>query len=140
MNIEKLTELLRTKGLRVTPVKRALLEVLSSHTEPITVNDLVSELKKKGESPNLTTIYRQLDGLVDAEIVDRVMLDPKEQYFELSRDHHHHFVCQDCNDVVDVHSEEVETAFHRFESQLKDKGLIINKHELTFFGSCASCS
>lgn len=139
MNIESILEELKAKGCRKTPLRLALLEILIHGKEPMSVQHLLLELEKRELKPNQTTLYRQLETLVQHGVVDTVILDPKVQLFEISHDHHHHFVCEGCSNVQDVHSEEVESAFHKFEQELQKKGLAINKHELTFFGECQSC-
>jgi len=139
MEIESIITELKAAGGRTTPLRVALLEVLIAKREPISVQTLLTELEKKNFNPNQTTLYRQLDTLVKHGVVDSVVLDPKMQLFEIAHEHHHHFVCQGCNEVQDVHSDEIETAFHRFEQELSKKGLSIRKHELTFFGDCQSC-
>lgn len=139
MNLEKIIMELKEKGFRETPLRTALLEVLIKEHGPLSVQDIATKLKGKGLTPNATTLYRQLDTLVSNDIVELVVLDPKVQLFEIKHDHHHHFVCEGCSEVQDVHSEEIERAFSRFESELERKGLSIKKHELTFMGECQSC-
>lgn len=139
MEIQAIITQLKEAGGRTTPIRVALIEILLEMKEPVSVQTLLSELQKKDFVPNQTTLYRQLDTLVKHGVVDVVVLDPKVQFFEIAHEHHHHFVCRGCNDVQDVHSDEIETAFHRFEQELSKKGLSIQKHELTFFGACQSC-
>ncbi len=100
----------------------------------------MNEVQTHGLRPNKTTLYRQLETLVKHDVVDVVILGPKVQLFELKKGHHHHFVCSTCKDVLDLESESVESAFQQFEQQLRQEGFTVQKHELTFFGACASCS
>lgn len=139
MNIEEILEQLKQKGCRTTKLRKALLEVLLEKREPLSAKDLLKELKCKGFKPNLTTLYRQLETLASHEVIEPLILDSRTQLFELKKEHHHHFVCEGCEEVQDLHSEVIESAFHRFEKQLKKSGLFIQKHELTFFGECQSC-
>lgn len=139
MNIESVTQLLKEKGCRTTPLRLALLEMLFELQEPVSVQKLLTELAQQGFKPNQTTLYRQLETLVKHGVVDAVVLNPKLQLFEIAHHHHHHFVCEGCNEVQDVHSEEIESAFQLFEKELEKRGLSIQKHELTFFGECKSC-
>jgi Fur family peroxide stress response transcriptional regulator len=139
MNVETICKKLREKNCRVTSLRKMLLEHLLQVKEPISVKVLLKELNKRGVHPNQSTLYRQLETLVNHEIIDAVVINAKVQLFELRKDHHHHFVCGGCDDVQDIHSEEIETAFHTFQQTLSLKGLKIKKHELTFFGECQAC-
>lgn len=132
-------EALKEKGCRSTPLRRALLEILLEKKAPVSVGELLSVLLERGYFPNKTTVYRQLETLVASGVVDLLLLDPKEQLFELKQEHHHHFVCESCDHVTDLHSEAIESAFRVFENELEAKGFSIQKHELSFFGACRSC-
>lgn len=140
MNLNSILLELKERGCRTTPLRIALIKILLKEKEPLSVQRLVSELTTQNLSPNQVTLYRQLETLIEHKIVDRVNLDSKVQLFEISQDHHHHFVCEECNDVQDVNSETLESAIHQFETHLKENGLIVGKHELTFFGECQSCN
>ena len=139
MQINEIIKVLRKKRVRITPLRKALLSLFLEKGEPLSVSELTQRLEEKGFKPNQSTLYRQLDTLMKCELLDLVRLDPKRQYFELKLDHHHHFVCETCNDIQDVHSEVVESAFYQFEAELRKNGLSVQKHELTFFGACQSC-
>lgn len=139
MKLEEIIGQLKAKGCRSTKLRHSILEIMLNKDEPISIPELIAALNKKGFKPNQSTVYRQLETLQKNDIAESVLLDPKVQLFELKKHHHHHFVCQGCKDVKDVHSEEVESAFHKFERELQSKGLSINKHELTFFGQCQAC-
>lgn len=125
-------------NLRETPVRRTLLDVLGEQKKPIDAVDLLHALSKKGLHPNKTTIYRQLEALITKGEVERIVVDPTVQMFELKRGHHHHFVCESCEEVLDLESEE-ETTLKKLEKTLKKRGFAPKKHELTFFGLCSSC-
>lgn len=139
MNLETILQTLKEKGCRKTPLRTALLEVLLENHKPISVPELIIALRTKGQEPSQSTVYRQLDTLIEHKVVDPVTINPKLQLFEIAHEHHHHFVCDNCEEVQDLYSDEVESAFHQFEQQLKARGLNIQKHELTFFGECQSC-
>lgn len=139
MKLESIVEELRQKGCRISDLRRTLLKILLEKQEPVSAQALMQELKQNGFTPNPTSLYRQLDTLVKHDVARLVVLNPKVQLFELAKDHHHHFVCETCEDVQDVHSETIESAFENFERELKRSGLSVQKHELTFFGACQTC-
>ena len=51
---------LQAKGQRLTDICRALIEIFSAATEPLSVQTLLAKLAKKKLAANKTTIYRQL--------------------------------------------------------------------------------
>ncbi len=90
---------LRTKGLRATPPRLAVLRVLSEATSPLSNSEVSGRLGDNHWDP--ATIYRNLIKLREAglasvvsraEGVNRYVLDPA--YGDGHR--HPHFVCEDC--------------------------------------------
>lgn len=94
--------LLKEKKLKVTSARMAVLNVLSQAERPLThaeVQEILSE-----ESIDQSTIFRNLNDLTDAGLVNRTELGDHMWRFELIRgdhpDDHPHFVCLDCGTVT----------------------------------------
>ena len=53
---------------------------------------------------DFSTVYRNIQQLVQAGVVKKVVLDSKVAVYELASHHHDHFVCEKCErvEVVDV--------------------------------------
>ena len=94
-------ELLRSAGLRATPGRLSLLEVLDKEPKPVTVQQL--EKRMKG-ALNHVTLYRALEALTSAGIVARVDLGHDHAHYELvaGKPHHHHAICRDCGLIEDI--------------------------------------
>lgn len=132
---------LREMGLRITPLKEALLVILAQKEEPLSVAELQIALKKRRLTPNKTSLYRELQTLTEANVVEEMQLLPGVRSFELSRsgEHHHHFVCEKCEDIIDFENKEIEALLKKTESALKRKGLSVNTHALNLYGLCSTC-
>ncbi len=132
---------LRQNGLRITPVLRSLLELLAQSPHPLSVPELMERLEGSGKlKPNKSTLYRQLEKLVELEVLENVSTDSQIQRFEMKKEHHHHFVCQSCEQVTDIETGPLEKAMQRFQEELRKTGHVPSAHELTFFGLCGACS
>lgn len=83
---------LHQAGSRATPGRLALLKVLESAEQPMTVK----EIRKSVQRLNPVTLYRALESLVQAGLV-RQGVEDRVAHFEYARKpHHHHMVCIDC--------------------------------------------
>lgn len=133
MTTDQLLTALRTKGLRLTPIRRRVIESFTSTTSPLSAKDLLRKV-----SANKTTIYRELATLLRFKVIVQIQLGDNLQYYELSSlDHHHHLVCLNCRSISDItlkedlsHEESLiqsQTQFH------------ILHHNLEFFGLCQKC-
>jgi len=130
---------LREGGERITPVRSALLEILSKGHEPKTPQELLSSLGKKGFQANKTTVYRQLEALARYDIVREVRFADRTKRYELVSEsgHHHHLVCLQCRRIEDV-SFPTDLEQHEKAIWKKNKFKVL-QHSLEFFGLCKSC-
>jgi Fur family ferric uptake transcriptional regulator len=127
-------KLLKEKKLSNTPVRRALLSVLSKSQKPLSIQELLENLKPV---PDPTTLYRNMVHLENAGIITRVKMSGQAEHFELIRaGHHHHVVCRECESVscVDVC---IPSILSKEVSRLGFRNI---EHQLQFSGVCQNCS
>ncbi|MBW3589949.1 MAG: transcriptional repressor [Actinobacteria bacterium] len=123
---------------RRTAQRAAILEVLEGGRAFLSAQDLHDRLRSKKRSVGLTTVYRNLQSLVEQGVVDVVRTPAGESKYRLcSKDfHHHHLVCRHCGVSVEVESPEVE----KWASVIaRDHGFSDVTHELELFGNCTQC-
>src|SRR5438067_4454957 len=94
--------MIRASGLRATPSRSAVLEVLISSEQPISHADVAKQLASRGWDP--ATLYRNLVDFVEAGLARRTDVGDHVWRFELVRDGHDqavhpHFVCTTCGTV-----------------------------------------
>lgn len=130
--------LLHTAGLRATPGRLKLIEILEKNAEPSTVK----ELQKKLETLlNEVTLYRALEALEEAGIVSRVDLKHDHAHYELiaAKKHHHHLVCTVCGKIEDFVSQACETLLEQTTKKVKTFKTITS-HSMEVFGLCKYCA
>ena len=139
MNTESIFETIKQKGLRLTKTRRAVLEMLVTTHTPLSVPRILADLGTCGILVNKTTVYRELEQLEKIGIVKSLSLQDRKQYFELAtRDHHHHFICVECEKVEDILFDESDLSGQ--ETRLAEqKGFSVLRHSLEFFGLCNIC-
>jgi len=125
--------------MRKTPVVKAVLELMRAAKKPLTVPEIQSLLRDLGFEPNKTTLYRMLEKFQAEGLVDAVLLDPKMVYYEIKTHHHHHFRCDNCEEIQCISDPDLETKIHALEDKLTTKGLTINNHNFSFSGKCPTC-
>ncbi|RMI33037.1 Fur family transcriptional regulator [Nocardia stercoris] len=132
---ERTTE--KTVGVRSTRQRSAITALLGDIDEFRSAQDLHDELRRRGEGIGLTTVYRTLQSLADAGLVDVLRTDTGESvYRQCSTGHHHHLVCRHCGRTVEVEGPTVEAWA---ESVAAENGFTDISHTLEVFGTCASC-
>lgn len=125
-------------GVRATRQRGAIIALLDTVDEFRSAQELHDELRRRGEHIGLTTVYRTLQTLAAADLVDLVRTDTGESVYRrcAGPHHHHHLVCRRCGAAVEVSGREVEAwaadvaAAHGFSDV---------SHTIELFGTCSDC-
>ena len=133
---------LRRANQRLTPNREALLEVLAqSGNGPLTIPEI------RAVRPDLavSSVYRNLVVLEQAEVVHRVVARGDFAYYELVEElteHHHHVVCSSCGSVEDVPATAtIEQSVRDVARQIARRtGFKTERHRLDLFGTCERCA
>jgi Fur family ferric uptake transcriptional regulator len=101
-NLDELRSVVRAKGLRATPSRLAVLELLRDSDTPLSHGDVADQLAS--QAWDRATIYRNLTDLAEAGLVRRTDVGDHVWRFEaVSDDHeasaHPHFVCTECGTI-----------------------------------------
>ncbi len=126
--------------MRSTPIRTALLAILGRNKKPLTPQEILFFLDKKGFKVNKTTVYRQLETLMTSQILNEVNLADRVKRYELAdkHGHHHHLVCVKCGGIEDV---VLSNDLKRQEKMIWQKNKFkVSQHSLEFFGTCHKCS
>jgi len=125
-------------GVRATRQRAAVVALLESVDGFRSAQELYDELRRRGENIGLTTVYRNLQALAAAGLVDMVRNDTGESVYRrcAAEQHHHHLVCRNCARAVEVGGSEVEAWAAGVAA---DHGFSEVSHTIELFGTCAGC-
>jgi Fur family ferric uptake transcriptional regulator len=100
--------------------------------------EIHERLRAAGEGIGLTTVYRTLQGLVEAGEVDVLRTDSGESVYRrcASDEHHHHLVCRRCGTAVEIEGPAVETWAQKV---AEAHGFSDLSHTVEIFGLCREC-
>lgn len=128
----------RPIGMRSTRQRSAISALLDESKGFRSAQDLHAELRERGDTIGLTTVYRTLQSMADAGAVDVLRTDSGELIFRKCSDsHHHHLVCRLCGFTVEVEEPGVEVWAHRAG---RAHGFSDVSHTVELFGLCARCT
>ncbi len=125
-------------GGRPTRQRRAVAACLDTFEDFRSAQEIHDLLRSTGENVGLSTVYRTLQSLADAEQVDVLRSEDGEtRYRRCSASHHHHLVCRGCGHTVEVEGPAVERWAAGVAAQ---HGFTDVSHTLEIFGLCPSCT
>jgi Fe2+ or Zn2+ uptake regulation protein len=131
---------LRRVDQRYTSGRRAIVELLASFGQPMSISDIA---RADPEVPR-SSAYRHLSDLQEAGVVRRISAGDEFARFELTEDlthHHHHLLCTSCGQVIDVTPS---PAFERTVAVMvkeltAQRGFRAISHALDVTGHCKDC-
>jgi Fur family ferric uptake transcriptional regulator len=128
---------LRVRGLRWTPQRGILLDVLSDVDGHVTGAELVERTRRIDPAATPSTVYRTLDVLEEIGVVRHSHGREGRQEFHVNPgDDHGHLVCSSCGGSWELGAEEV-TAL--VEGLRGGRGFEVAVDHLTIEGRCAGC-
>jgi Fur family transcriptional regulator, ferric uptake regulator len=124
-------------GVRATRQRAAIAGLLDTLDEFRSAQELHDELRQRGENIGLTTVYRTLQSMASAGMLDTLRNDTGESVYRRCSDHHHHhLVCRVCGSTVEVGDHEVET----WAAEVAAKyGFADVSHTIEISGTCSNC-
>ena len=123
---------------RQTRQRAAIADLLSRTNHFRAASQIHDDLRQNGEDIGLTTVYRTLQMMADANQVDLIRTDDGETaYRRCSMGHHHHLVCRDCGRTIEVEGPAIERWTDRIAAE---HGFSDVQHQLEIFGCCNNCA
>lgn len=103
----------------------------------VSAQEVYQLLSRRNERIGLTTVYRALQYLLDAKIVDVLRRDDGEAIYRYCGEpHHHHLVCQSCGRTVEISDNSLE----KWATKVADEhGFREITHSAELFGICSAC-
>ena len=137
--LEEAKALCQSRGVRLTPIREKVLELLWQRHEPIGAYDILAQLAKQEDRPaQPPTVYRALDFLLEQGLVHR--LASINAYIGCPHPGESHkgcfLICEQCRTTIEVDQPDINNAIqscadrHRFS---------IKESAVELIGLCPNC-
>src|SRR3990170_8100430 len=135
---ERLARELKRRGQRITPQRAVILETIAHMQRHVSAQEVFEQARLRLPGLHLATVYRALDGLQQAGLVDPFHAGPGQTRFAMTQeDHPHgHLVCQRCGRTE---SFDPCMAQELAEQVAERHGYQVNLSHLTLRGLCSEC-
>lgn len=125
-----------------TKQSKLVYEFLKSHSEKhFSAEDVYFELINSGEKIGRTTVYRQLDKLLESGIVNKYSTDDNShcyQFADCSNEHkHYHLKCSVCGKLFHTECDFLDKLSSHI---LKDHQFTVDPSKIVIYGICQHCA
>jgi Fur family ferric uptake transcriptional regulator len=132
-------DFIRSRGMRVTPERLALLEEIYRQHGHIDAEEIFAGLRASGQKVSRATVYRNLELLVECGLVQRQRLGRNRFLYEHvhAGQNHDHLACRDCGRVVEFVSPSIQAMLNEI---CRAHGFSREARQVQIFGLCEACA
>jgi Fur family ferric uptake transcriptional regulator len=132
-----LVEELQARGMRVTPQRAIIFDIIETMEGHITAEEIFQEVQNVNSYISLATVYRTLELLQELNLITPTNLGGAQTYFAM-KDHgsHHHLVCQVCGAIEEFTDELFEPLRLKIAQRYNFE---VRTEHMSIFGVCAAC-
>lgn len=136
-NVSTLTSALRQAGMRLTPQRASICEMLVESEEHPTAAMIYETLKPRFSSLSLATVYNTLDALVSLGVVNVLgHAGDDTVHYDADTEPHVNLACLSCSKIVDIPSEHVT---HLDAEISAASGYKLLGARVLYYGLCPAC-
>lgn len=110
--------------------------VLWSNDHP-TAEMVYNVVRKEIPNISLGTVYRNLNQLVEHNMLKKVFMPGESDRFDKTLEHHNHVYCEQCHQVFDIPVSNLAKINQAIEHEI---GFRILSHDIIFKGVCKDCA
>jgi len=117
--------------------REQILSLLRGTDKHPTAGWIHRELKKELSNLSIGTVYRNINILLDQNLVQKIEAGSDNDRFDANTEQHYHFICRECGSVDDLPLK-VLTGLNKKATRVTNYQ--VEKHRLDFYGICPLCS
>lgn len=119
---------------RNTRQKEAIRAAFTGADRPLSPEETLSYAQQQVDGISIATVYRNIVTLVDDKWLAPVEIPGESTRYEVAgKEHHHHFHCNECGKVFEMHGCDVPV------KPKLPRGFRVTGHEFFVYGVCAEC-
>ncbi|MFA9378232.1 MAG: transcriptional repressor [Lachnotalea sp.] len=122
--------------LKYSRQREAIKEFLIGRTDHPTADTVYTNIRQEFPNISLGTVYRNLALLSEIGEVLKISTGEDSDRFDGNTMPHYHFICTECNSVIDM---DIKNLDHINDLASKDFKGKIDGHITYFYGKCVNC-
>jgi len=131
--LEEFVRVCKKKGLKITPQRLAVYEILLRREDHPTVEEIYEEVKEIYPFVSLATVYRTVETLEEMGFIKKVAYWGNSVRYDANIQEHDHLVCMLCGSITDL---KIDAGC---EVPQEVNGFKVLSHSLYMYGVCPLC-
>lgn len=135
----KLASFMDARGMRSTSQRRAIIETFFSGPEHLTIEALLTQVRRRDKGIGYATVYRTLKLLTESGVAREHQFGDGLSRYELADEatrHHDHLICKKCGSITEFEEPRIEVLQ---EGIAKRFGFRVESHNHEIYGTCREC-
>ena len=137
--LDRAERICREGSLRLTPIRRKVLELILQSHKPIKAYDILALLSSEDHIEKPPTVYRSLDFLLQNHLIHKI--ESFNAYIACELDHNiqdsKFFVCDQCEEVKELSEPKLDKSLIDASKKL---GFTPHQTTIEVHGTCAKCT
>lgn len=121
---------------RYSKQRELIYQNLKNRCDHPTAEAIYSDLKQEHAGLSLGTVYRNLNFLADAKLIQKLDVGHQMVHFDADMHPHYHFICDNCHHVFDIEADISDIVSNEIQPTTKHQIQSVN---ITFTGVCMHC-
>ena len=134
--MKEIAQILREKGLKVTPQRIAVYNMLMNTYEHPNAEMIYKTLEPTNPTMSLATVYKTLDFFKQLGLVQELNVGEPSSRYDAVVQCHPHTVCKVCGKVEDLHMEQLTEVAKKL---VPDLDFDVEMELLILYGTCGAC-
>ncbi len=130
----EIQEILKEHGLKVTPQRKVILQVLRTMKNHPTAEMIIREVTLKEPDISTATVYKTLDIFVRKGIIRKIKTDDDIMRYDPFTDRHHHIYSLDSNEIIDYADKELNNLLESYFRKKNIPGFRVKDFRLEIIG------
>jgi len=107
MKQQEIQERLRQHGLKATPQRILILQIILDMRNHPTAEMVISKVIRKQSTLSPGTVYKTLEAFVKKGIINRIMTEKDIMRYDPVTERHHHLYINNTKEILDYRDEEL---------------------------------
>ena len=134
MTHKQIIDKLIAVGLRVTPQRILVYEIIAKLNNHPSADEIIGCLKKNQPNIATGTVYKVLDSLTEKGLIAKVFTDCDVMKYEIINTNHHHLYCDQSGKIVDYFDEEINNILNQYFNKHKIPNFEVKEVKLQILG------